>query len=63
MFNLPKFETEFYGKKFKDIGNGAEYTCIGYGDNQGNPYFVGMNVDASGVIVRTVLVKHALFVP
>ena len=63
MINLPKFDSEYYGKTFKDTGLGTTYTCVGYGDNQGNPYLVGMVKSATGIRLVTVLLKNCEFVP
>jgi hypothetical protein len=65
MINIPNFEAGFVGRIFKDrtLGVQSDMTCIGYGDNQGNPYFVGMYVDTTSVGFKTVLVKNAEFTP
>lgn len=67
MIHLANFDADFKGRNFVDtsIGSPTQYACIGYGDNgsNGNPYFVGMTGTSTGVVVRTVLFKNALFVP
>ena len=66
MIHISNFDTDFKGRTFKDrsLGMQSDLTCIGYGDNQGNPYFVGMYVDQQykSVNIKTVLMKNAEFV-
>lgn len=63
MIHIANFDQIFVGRKFKDVSHIAtpqpEYECIGYGDNQGNPYLVGMNDKFE---LRTVLLKHVVFI-
>ena len=65
MITLPNFDTDFKGKTFTDttLGSELQYTCCGYGDNQGNPYLVGVAASKTlgRAIVRTVLLKHVEF--
>jgi hypothetical protein len=67
MIHLSNFDTEIKGRVFKDktLRMQADLTCVGYGDNQGNPYFIGMYADTTTNTVhfKTVLVKNAEFVP
>ncbi len=67
MIHITNFDADFYGKTFKDrsVGMQSDLTCIGYGDNQGNPYFVGMYADqqTKSVGYKTVLLKNAEFLP
>lgn len=67
MIHITNFDNDFNGRTFKDrsLGMQTDLTCVGYGDNQGNPYFVGMYVDANtnSVHFKTVLVKNAEFLP
>lgn len=67
MIHITEFDKQFYGKTFKDrtLGMQSDLICIGYGDNQGNPYFVGMYIcqNTKTVNVKTVLLKNAEFVP
>lgn len=62
MIYISNFDTEFKGRKFKNE-NGTEFTVVGYGDNQGNPYLLGLNNDNGKVIVRSTLLKNVEFVP
>jgi hypothetical protein len=65
MINIPEFDTVFKGKKFSDktIGMQSDLVCVGYGDNQGNPYFLGVYEDTVRKIIctKTVLIKNADF--
>jgi len=67
MLYLSNFDTDFKGRGFEDktLGMQSDMVCVGYGDNQGNPYFVGMYVDQTRKTVhfKTVLIKNAEFVP
>jgi hypothetical protein len=65
MIYISNFDTEYKGKNFKDTSapSGTVYACIGYGDNQGNPYLVGITNGQTGVIIRTVLLKNVEIVP
>jgi len=67
MLHIANFEQEFYGRTFKErlVSMQSDLTCIGYGDNQGNPYFIGMyvNQQTQSVNFRTVLLKNAEFLP
>ena len=64
MIHLSNFETELKGKTFKDttLGMGTTYSCIGYGDNQGNPYLVGLTASPNGAGIKTVLLKNVEFI-
>lgn len=63
MIYITEFEINFAKKAFTDTSTGAEYVCVGYGDNQGNPYLIGLASDDNipRAIIRTVLLKHVEF--
>lgn len=66
MIHISDFETKFKGRKFRDAKSTMlpEMVCCGYGDNQGNPYFVGLYDDNQNrTNVATVLLKNAEFSP
>jgi hypothetical protein len=67
MIHLTNFDVDFYGRTFTDrsLGIQTDMTCVGYGDNQGNPYIVGMYVDqqTKSVNLKTALIKNAEFKP
>lgn len=62
MIYISKFDSDYAGRTFKDE-RGTVYTCIGYGDNQGNPYLVGLTQTQTGAIMRTTLMKNVEFIP
>jgi hypothetical protein len=66
MIHIANFDTEFKGRKFKNE-NGTEFTTVGYGENQGNPYLIGLTTENSlgvnKVLIRTTLLKNIEFVP
>jgi hypothetical protein len=66
MINIPNFEVELKGKKFKDTSLGAsvEYVVVGYGDNQGNPYLIGLTDGGTPdrTFIKTVLLKNVEFI-
>lgn len=63
MLTIFQFDTRFDGKNFKDTTHSAfpqpEYECVGYGDNQGNPYLIGLN---NKFQLKTVLLKNVEFI-
>lgn len=67
MIHITEFDKQFYGKSFKDrtLGMQSDLTCIGYGANEGSPFFIGMYVCTSTgtVNTKTVLMKNAEFKP
>jgi len=62
MIHIANFDTEFKGRKFKNE-NGTEFATVGYGENQGNPYLIGLTTDNGKVLIRTTLLKNVEFVP
>ncbi len=63
MVYLSNFDTDFKGRQFK-TSTSTEYTAVGYGDNPGNPYLIGLHKDASNrVTLKTILFKDAEFLP
>jgi 5,10-methylene-tetrahydrofolate dehydrogenase/methenyl tetrahydrofolate cyclohydrolase len=62
MIHISNFDVDFKGRKFKNE-NGTEFTVVGYGDNQGNPYLLGLNNDNGKVTLRSTLLKNVEFVP
>ena len=66
MIHISNFDAEYKGKIFIDKSIvGTEYICVGYGDNQGNPYLVGLAEGScpNRVTIKTVLLKNVEFVP
>lgn len=65
MIHISNFDANFTGRTFRDTSSGVSglYTIVGYGDNQGNPYLVGLVEDKGRVFVKTVLLKNVEFVP
>lgn len=66
MITIPNFEKDFIGTKFKDMGapNGTTWTIVGYGDNAGTPYLIGLGTDSVGRnLIRTFLFRDIEFVP
>jgi hypothetical protein len=65
MIHIANFDTDYVGRTFTDrsLGMQTDLTCVGYGDNQGNPYIVGMYADQNSVNFKTVLLKNAVFTP
>ena len=64
MIYLAKFDEKFVGRTFRERGmTGSELVCVGYGDNQGNPYLVGSYDVNNHTNLKTVLLKHVEFLP
>ena len=64
MLYLSKFDAEFHGKTFQDKKEiGQVYTCMGYGDNQGNPYLIGMYDGGGKACLKTILLKNVEILP
>lgn len=64
MVTIPNFETEMLGKTFVESTsiNKIEYVCMGYGDNQGTPYLIGMTQSPNGAAINTILLRNVTFV-
>jgi hypothetical protein len=65
MIHISNFDQDFNKRKFKDrsTGIGSDLTVIGYGDNQGNPYLIGIYSENNQVGLKTVLLKNVEFIP
>lgn len=67
MIHISNFETVFARRKFKDktIGTQSDLTCVGYGSNEGSPFFIGIYDDQNtkSTHFKTVLMKNAEFLP
>jgi hypothetical protein len=61
MIHIANFDTEMKGKTFDEDCGGTTYTCVGYGDNRGNPYLVGMYANGDKIYLKTVLLKNVEF--
>jgi hypothetical protein len=62
MIHISNFDTEMKGKTFTDTSSNKTLSCIGYGDNQGNPYLVGLLATPNGAAMKTVLLKNVEFI-
>jgi hypothetical protein len=64
MIYLAKFDEKYVGRTFRDKNSaGSDLVCVGYGDNQGNPYLVGSYDVNNQSNLKTVLLKNAEFLP
>lgn len=65
MIHITNFDSLFAGRKFKDrsLGMQTDLTCVGYGGNEGSPFFIGCYDDPQTKTshFKTVLMKNAEF--